>query len=79
MLRNGANAWLMYLRHEGDSGFTSVGDPTRVGIERYELVNGQADEYPLAWCIDLQQCFNAISYFWVNAGEKPAWIQWHET
>lgn len=79
MLRNEVNAWLMYLRHDGDSGFTSVGDPTRIGAEKFMLINGQDDEYPLAWCIELEQCFKAVSYFYVNLGARPAWVQWHET
>jgi hypothetical protein len=46
MLRNGANAWLMYLRHEGDSGFPTCGDARRIGTVSYQLSNGQIDEYP---------------------------------
>ncbi|MGC5700453.1 hypothetical protein J4P02_09625 [Pseudomonas sp. NFXW11] len=30
MLRNGEHAWLMYLRYEGDSGFTSQGDASQL-------------------------------------------------
>jgi hypothetical protein len=51
MLRNRSNAWLMYLRHEGDSGFTSRGETNRIGTAAYTLSNGQVDEYPLSWCI----------------------------
>lgn len=78
MLRNGAHAWLMYLRHEGDAGFNSVGRAERSGTEKYILGNGQVDEYPLAWCIEVGQCYKAIAYFHVNDGAKPTWIHWHE-
>ncbi len=79
MLRNGTNAWLMYLRHnDGDSGFRSSGDSGLTGVAEYTLGNGQADEYPLAWCINVEQCYKAISFFFVNDGEKPSWIKWLE-
>lgn len=78
MLRNGDNAWLMYLRHEEDSGFNSIGNVDRDGVASYVLDNGQEDEYPLAWCIDVEQCYKAIAYFCVNNGAQPAWISWHE-
>lgn len=56
MLRNEENSWLMYLHHEGDSGFTSMGDSLRQGSSSYTLSNGQVDEYPLSWCIEREQC-----------------------
>ena len=76
MLRNGENAWLIYLRHEGDSGFNSVGQSDRAGTGNYLLNNGQEDECPLAWCIELERCYKAIAYFCVNNGERPEWIRW---
>jgi hypothetical protein len=78
MLRNGANAWLMYLRFNGDSGFVSKGDATKTGDESYTLSNGQVDKYPLSWCIDLEQCYKAIAYFFVNEGAQPVFIAWQE-
>ncbi|WP_247661421.1 Imm1 family immunity protein [Ideonella alba] len=78
MLRNSGNAWLMYLRHAGDSGFVSFGEAGRAGTEKYLLSHGQEDEYPLAWCIELEQCYKAIAYFYVNEGAMPDWVQWHE-
>jgi hypothetical protein len=78
MLRNGPHAWLMYLRFNGDAGFVSRGDATRTGSADYTLSNGQVDEYPLSWCIDLELCYQAISYFFANEGDQPAWIAWKE-
>jgi hypothetical protein len=79
MLRNGTNAWLMYLRrNDGDSGFRSSGDPGLTGVADYTLSNGQVDEYPLAWCINVEQCYKAISFFYVSDGTKPDWIKWLE-
>ena len=76
MLRNGSSAWLMYLREPGDSGLRSSGDESRQGVAAYRLSNGQVDEYPLSWCIDVEQCYKAIAYFCVNEGAKPAWVDW---
>jgi hypothetical protein len=78
MLRNGQSAWLMYLRGSGDSGFRSCGEPGRLGDENFVLNNGQVDEYPLSWCIDLEQCYKAIAYFYLNDGARPECITWHE-
>jgi hypothetical protein len=79
MLRNGQNAFLMYLRFAGDAGFTSRAAHPRPGKSTFRLANGQIDEYPLSWCVDdLEQCYKAIAYFFVNDGLKPEWIRWHE-
>ena len=79
MLRNGMHAWLMYLRFNGDAGFVSQGDPTKTGATSYTLSNGQTDEYPLSWSIDLERCYRAIMYFFVNEGAKPEWITWQSS
>ncbi|TDK66400.1 Imm1 family immunity protein [Sapientia aquatica] len=78
MLRSGSNSFLMYLREAGDSGFTSRGTQDQVGNTTYLLSNGQLDDYPRSWSIDVEQCYKAISYFFVNGGTKPDWIHWHE-
>ena len=79
MLRNAEHAWLMYLRHEGDSGFTSLGDPDRLGDQAYLLSNGQQDQYPAAWCIDIAQCYEALVHFYRNDGAQAGWIHWLES
>ena len=78
MLRNESNAWLMYLRYDGDSGFTSQAKTGRTGVASYKLSNGQVDEYPLSWCIEVEQCYKALAYFFANEGGKPEWVSWHE-
>jgi hypothetical protein len=77
MLRSDNDALLMYLRNSGDSGFTSRGNPDKGGSATYVLTNGQIDEYPKSWCIDVEQCYKAIAYFFVNDGAKPGWIRWN--
>lgn len=79
MLRNANHAWLMYLRYNGDAGYVSQGDPSQVGTASYTLGNGQVDEYPLSWCVDLERCYQAMMYFFVNNGAKPGWITWKES
>ena len=78
MLRCGGHAWLMYLRFTGDAGLHSVSVAEREGTGSYLLANGQKDHYPVAWCIDLEQCYKAVAYFFVNAGERAPWVHWHE-
>ena len=78
MLRNGRHAWLMYLRFQDDSGLVSQGKTSAPGMVPYVLANGQVDEYPLAWCIDVEQSYKALAYFFVNEGAQPSWVHWHE-
>ena len=79
MLRNEEDAWLLYLRHEGDSGYTTSGDPQRTDFVSYRLSNRQVDEYPGKWCIPVEDCYKALAYFYVNEGAKPDWISWQES
>ena len=76
MLRNAEHAWLMYLRFDGDSGFVTKGDQTQHGACTYRLSNGQVDEYPLSWCVNLEQCYKAIAYFFVNNGARYDFVDW---
>lgn len=76
MLRNAEHAWLMYLPNEGESGFTSIGDPQRKDSVAYCLSNGQIDEYPGSWCIPLETCYAALIFFFASEGERPDWIHW---
>lgn len=75
MLRNGEHAWLMYMRSEDDS-VHSIGEYGGNESCRFSLSNGQLDEYPLSWCIDVEQCYKVITYFYVNEGAIPAWVKW---
>jgi hypothetical protein len=76
MLRNEANAFLMYLRAEGDAGFTSRSTEIS-GTATFRLSNGQEDEYPLSWCVEIADCYKALVLFFSNNGDKPDSIIWH--
>ena len=79
VLRNGVHAFLMYLRSPEDSGFVSSGKTAANGTVEYLLSNGQLDEYPASWCIPVEQCYKALAYFFVNEGQRPEWLAWHES
>ena len=76
MLRNGGNAWLMYLSGQDDLSFHSLGDEEADGVCSYLLANGQVDEYPEAWCVDVEQCQRAFVAFFKTGGARPAGIAW---
>lgn len=76
MLRNGEHAWLMYLSFNEDAGVVSKGDQSKQGTCDYTLSNGQVDEYPLSWCIDLKECYRAFEYFFANDGARYDHIEW---
>ncbi|MEF2265238.1 Imm1 family immunity protein [Janthinobacterium sp. LS2A] len=76
MLRNGGNAWLMYLSGQDDLSFHSLGDEEETGECSYLLANGQVDVYPETWCVDVEQCQRAIVAFFKTGGARPAGIAW---
>ncbi len=58
------------------AGYFSIGELQRQGHASYRFSNGQVDEYPLARCLPLDDCFKAVAYFFVNDGERPDSILW---
>jgi hypothetical protein len=79
MLRNGDNAWLMYLRFEGDSGSVTHGPHHGDETCAYTLANGQVDEYPRSWCVPIEQCYEAIAHFFRNDGARYDLVAWQDT
>ena len=49
----------MHLREPGNAGLHPSGDPDRAGVASYASGNGHEDEYPLAWCVDIDKCCQA--------------------
>jgi len=78
MYRNGENAFLMYLRFNGDSGFVTKGAQEKEGTCTYKHDNGETSELPLSWCIDLEDSYKAIAYFFVNHGACYDFVAWQE-
>lgn len=76
MLRNGGNAWLMYLSGQDDLSFHTLGDEEAEGVCSYLLSNGQVDEYPEAWCVEVAHCQRAFIEFFRTGGARPAAIAW---
>lgn len=78
-LINGDFGWLMYLREEGDAGFSSR-NPEYVGSDdetmEFYLSNGQLDKYPLAWVLPMDQVKRALDYF-EKYHKPPQFITWH--
>ena len=79
-LVNGDRGWLMYLRFEGDAGFSSRnpsyrGDPD-AQLE-YRLNNGQQDWYPASWSLPIAEVRRALDYF-AKERKQPPFITWHE-
>ena len=79
-LVNGDAAWLMFLRTEGDAGFSTrnpnYAGPPKAVIEYY-LSNGQRDEYPASWNITTNEAMRALEYFFLKEDKAP-WLEWHE-
>lgn len=69
----------MYLRHDGDAGFSSrnpnYSGPPEEMIE-YRLNNGQRDFYPRAWAYPTETIERALDYF-RRHGAPPHFITWH--
>jgi len=79
-LINGEAAWLMYMRHDGDAGFSTrnpnYSGPPKAVIEYY-LANGQRDEYPASWNITTSEAMRALEYFFLKEEMAPL-LTWHE-
>jgi hypothetical protein len=79
-LINGDAAWLMYIRHEGDAGFSTRNlqdaGPAKAMIEYY-LTNGQRDEYPASWNITTTEALRALEHFLEKETMAP-WLTWQD-
>ena len=79
-LMNGNVGWLMYLRENGDAGFSSrnpryEGSPS--AMLEYYLSNGQRDVYPASWALDEEEIVRALEYF-VEHRDRPPFVLWHD-
>jgi len=77
-LVNDRQGWLMYLRYDGDAGFSSRnpgyrGDPE--ATISYLLSNGQLDHTPAAWSYPLQVVVDAVLHF-ARSGRVSDDIAW---
>jgi len=78
-LINGDVGWLMYLREEGDSGF-STRNPEyaeAIGDIDYYLDNGQCDEYPARWAYPVAT-LRAALYEFLDTKRIPCCVSWHD-
>jgi hypothetical protein len=76
LLKAESHMFLMYLRYPEDAGFVSKGHAQSKGNIEFRLSNGQADEYPLSWCIESEWAYKGLAYFYENNGEKSPYIEW---
>ena len=78
ILSNGELAFMMYLRYDGDSGFSSrsSSQPSDAMVA-FKLANGQMDEYPAGWLVPLELAWKvATEYF--QTGSMSTSILWVE-
>lgn len=75
---NGDIGWLMYLRFEGDAGFSSR-NPNSTSKKKIEfmLSNGQCDIYPEHWTYNIDELVTAMQSFLVD-GKLPRQLDWHD-
>ena len=82
MLVNGAYAWLMFLQNQDDVGFHSLNLSYHGSAElrmKFQLSNGQMDEYPVAWTLALEDAFDACEYFMTTQGRRSPAITWEDS
>jgi hypothetical protein len=80
VLINGNCGWLMYLRDDGDAGFSSRNPSFAENTDRlieYRLSNGQIDEFPASWAVDETSIAQALEYF-LRFKTRPPIIAWHD-
>ncbi|THH36209.1 hypothetical protein E4Z66_14280 [Aliishimia ponticola] len=79
-LFNRHRGWLMFLRFEGDAGFSSrnpLKEESEGPEEIFVLSNGQVDSYPSSWTMERKIVFDAFLEF-VTSGRRPANVDWHD-
>jgi hypothetical protein len=79
-LINGKVGWLMYLREDGDAGFSSRNPNFAESTDRfieYRLGNGQIDQFPASWALDEAAIAQALEYFFTFK-TRPPFIVWHD-
>jgi len=77
-LINGSRGWLMFLRYEGDAGFSSRNPNIRSDKEmKYILSNGQEDLYPENWSYPIETISSAMHSF-LKDNQRPTQVQWHD-
>ena len=77
-LVNGDVGWLMYLRFEGDAGFSSRNPEVDCSGEiAFVLDNGQEDYYPNNWTYPVEVIRAAMMSF-ISDGERPSQVEWHD-
>jgi len=78
-LINGDVGWMMYMRANGDPGFSSR-NPAFSGPEdemiEYRLNNGQIDKYPASWAYPVEVVESALAFF-RERNAPPLFIHWH--
>lgn len=79
-LIGGQVGWLMYLRFDGDAGFSSR-NPDYAGDESaeidYVLSNGQLDRYPASWALPLPIVMRALDHV-RSTGSPPPFVVRHD-
>jgi hypothetical protein len=79
-LFNGTNGFLMYLRENGDAGFTSR-NPSYAGelgmMIEFRLVGDQQDQYPAHWVLPEAVVSKTMEHFVEHGGRAP-FVQWHD-
>ena len=77
-LTNKHQGWLMHIRFEGDTGFSSRNHNINSKSElNCKLNNGQVDSYPKHWFYPLEEVKKALLYF-AKTGERSPDITWNE-
>ena len=78
-LINGEVGWLMYMRKDGDAGFSSL-NPRFSGADsklEFQLENGQRDFYPSSWTLPISTTVRAALEHFRSTGRPPQFVSWH--
>jgi hypothetical protein len=83
LLKSGERALCLFVRHHGDSGFTSRSpprEPVAEGEVEFRLGKsdkGERTKFPRGWTVPLFVALRAADEF-LRTGERPPQILWHD-
>lgn len=78
MLRNREHALLLYTPVLGHHGYLSRGTASSGTYIVFTFADGYVGPFSLKWCIPLEQCYEAVKYFFANDGARPDGVSWQD-
>ncbi len=79
MLRNREHAFLLYVPELGHHGYLSCGAASSETYIVFTFADGYVGPFSIKRCIPIEQCYEAVKYFFGNDGARPDGVSWEDS